>query len=196
MLQRLLAGAADPLRISAVFPVPPAELLEEVRRQGLEGVVMKAAGSRYEPGRRGGSWLKCRLAREQEFVIGGCTPPAGARVGFGALLVGYHQDGKLIYAGKVGTGFTTRTLRELGAQFRPLRRGTSPFANLPLAGRPRWGTGMSTAEMSGVTWLRPTLVAQIRFAEWTEDGLLRQPVFLGLRDDKPAHAVRREALAS
>lgn len=196
MLERLLSGASDPLRLSTVFPVAPAKLLQEIRGQGLEGVVMKAAGSRYEPGRRSGAWLKCRLAREQEFVIGGRTPPSGARVGFGALLVGYYDAGRLVYAGKVGTGFTTRSLRELTARFRPLQRSSTPFANLPLTGRPRWGTGMSTAEMAGVTWLRPVLVAQIRFAEWTEDGLLRQPVFLALRDDKPAQAVRREALAS
>jgi len=100
----------------------------------------------------------------------------------------------LIYAGKVGTGFTTRTLRELTARFRPLQRRTTPFANLPVPGRPRWGTGMSAAEMAGVTWLRPTLVAQIRFAEWTEDGFLRQPVFLGLRDDKPPTEITRETV--
>ena len=192
-LDRLFAKAPAPLRLSVVFTVPPAELLREAGRLGLEGIVAKAAGSVYEPGRRSGAWLKCRLATEQEFVIGGYTPPAGSRTHFGALLVGYYAGGKLLYAGKVGTGFDRRKLAELHARFARRRRATCPFANLPATDRPRFGAAMNAAAMRRVHWLKPELVCQVRFAEWTEDGRLRQPVFLGLRKDKAAQDVVREA---
>ena len=116
-----------------------------------------------------------KVRAEEEFVIGGFTSPAGSRSHFGALVIGAWADGVLRYAGKVGTGFTSRTLDDLMRRFRPLVRPTSPFANAP---RER-----------GVTWVEPRLVAQIGFTERTEDGKLRHPTFLGLRDDKPAHEV-------
>ncbi len=181
------------LRLSPVFDLPPASLLARVREQGLEGIVLKAPGSAYEPNRRSGAWLKCRISNEQEFVIGGFTPPRGGRSHFGAILAGYYQDGTLRYAGKVGTGYDRRSLAELHALFLRRRAKGCPFSDLPRPKRPRFGLGMTAAEMRTVTWLKPELVAQIRFAEWTEDGLLRQPVFLGLRRDKPAKAVVREA---
>ena len=197
VLARLL-GRRPPgvLRLSPVFDLPPAKLLARVRKEGLEGIVLKAPASIYEPDRRSGAWLKCRISSEQEFVIGGFTPPQGGRLHFGAILVGYFHGGDLHYAGKVGTGYDRRRLEELHALF--LRRQTSkcPFSDLPRLQRPRFGTGMTETEMRKVTWLKSDLVAQIRFAEWTEDGLLRQPVFLGLRKDKPARAVVREASAS
>jgi bifunctional non-homologous end joining protein LigD len=122
--------------------------------------------------------LKLKCAWEQELVIGGFTDPGGSRTDFGALLVGYYEDARLRYAGKVGTGFTAKTLRELGTRLRNLQTPESPFVDArPI---PR-----------GAHWARPELVAQIGFAEWTTDGRLRQPRFLGLRDDKdPADVVR------
>jgi bifunctional non-homologous end joining protein LigD len=129
---------------------------------------------------------------EQEFVIGAFTRPRRSRQHFGAVLVGYFEAGKLLYAGKVGTGFDEAMLGSLHAKFLRQRRGTCPFADLPMPRKPRFGSGMTRAEMKDVTWLRPSLVAQIKFAEWTEDGLLRQPVFLGLRRDKRPGDVHRE----
>jgi bifunctional non-homologous end joining protein LigD len=189
-----LAGkAAKPVQLSPVFLVEPAELLAAARQQGLEGIIAKRPGSRYEAARRSGAWLKCKVVAEQEFVIGGFTPPKNSRPYFGAILVGYYQSGKLIYAGKVGTGFDHALLRSLHATFLKRVRKACPFANLPMKKKPRFGEGMSSAAMRGVTWLKPELVAQVQFAEWTHDGLLRQPVFLGLREDKRAKQVRREA---
>src|SRR6266576_3997400 len=149
-------------------------------RSGWEGLIAKRAKAPYVAG-RSRDWLKLKCVSEQEFVIGGFTDPAGSRTDFGALLVGYNHDGRLRYAGKVGTGYTAAMLRELGARLRELETSESPFADArPI---PR-----------GTHWTRPELVAQIGFAEWTGDGRLRQPRFLGLRDDKhPAEVVRERA---
>jgi bifunctional non-homologous end joining protein LigD len=146
-------------------------------RSGWEGLIAKRADAPYVAG-RSKNWLKLKCVWEQELVIGGYTDPTGSRTDFGALLVGYYENGSLRYAGKVGTGYTNTTLRELGARLRKLETGESPFADArPI---PR-----------GTHWTRPTLVAQIGFAEWTNDARLRQPRFLGLRDDKdPAEVVR------
>jgi bifunctional non-homologous end joining protein LigD len=151
-------------------------------RSGWEGLIAKRADAPYEPG-RSKDWLKLKCSWEQEFVIGGYTDPAGSRTDFGALLVGYYEDGRLLYAGKVGTGFTAGTLRDLGAQLRELEAPESPFGDVrPI---PR-----------GTHWTRPELVAQIGFAEWTSDARLRQPRFLGLRDDKRPDEVVRERPAA
>jgi DNA ligase D-like protein (predicted ligase) len=149
----------------------------EACRSGWEGLIAKRADAPYEPG-RSRDWLKLKCAWEQEFVIGGYTEPAGSRTDFGALLVGYCENGRLRYAGKVGSGYTAAALRELGARLRELEAPEPPFVDVrPI---PR-----------GTHWTRPELVAQIGFAEWTRDGRLRQPRFLGLRDDKrPADVVR------
>jgi bifunctional non-homologous end joining protein LigD len=154
------------------------ELYREACRKGLEGVIAKRADSPYT-GSRSRDWLKLKCHAEQELVIGGFTAPKGSRTEFGALLVGYNGDGALRYAGKVGTGFGQATLRELGAQMRELEQDESPFA--PFKPIP-----------PGTRWVRPELVAQIAFQEWTRDGRLRQPRYLGLRDDKPASEVVRE----
>jgi len=152
------------------------EAFEQAKRLGLEGLVGKAPDSRYLPGVRSPSWRKVKVRSEEEFVVGGFTAPGGSRAHFGALLVGAYAGRRLRYAGKVGTGFTERALADLMERFRPLVRPTAPFADPP---RER-----------GVTWLEPRLVAQIGFTEWTGDGRLRHPVFLGLRDDKRASEVR------
>lgn len=192
-LERLLPKPLGPLRLSPVFRIPPADLLAEAGRLGLEGIVAKAAGSAYEPGRRSGAWLKCRIASEQEFVIGGFTAPEGGRAHFGALLVGHYAGGRLLYAGKVGTGFSGQTLAELSAALEPLRQTACPFADLPSAKRSRFGAPMNAAALRSIRWVRPRLVCQVKFAEWTGDGRLRHPVYLGLRADKKAAEVVREA---
>jgi bifunctional non-homologous end joining protein LigD len=149
---------------------------------GWEGLIAKRADAPYAEGRTR-NWLKFKCIAGQEFVIGGYTDPQGSRQGLGALLVGYYDaDGQLTYAGKVGTGFTTATLRSLHESLSALQRDTSPFAG----GRP---------PKAGVHWAEPRLVAQIEFAEWTTDGLLRQPRFEGLRDDKDPTEVVRETPA-
>lgn len=192
-LEKLMRKMRGSVQLSPVFDVEPAELLKVARAKGLEGIIAKRPGSLYETGRRSGAWQKCKVLAEQEFVIGGFTAPKESRIAFGAILVGYYQEGKLLYAGKVGTGFDHETLRTLHADFEKHRRPTCPFANLPMTRRSRFGTGMTAAEMKKVSWLKPQCVAQVRFAEWTQDGLLRQPVFLGLRTDKSPRSVRREA---
>jgi bifunctional non-homologous end joining protein LigD len=192
-LSALLRRSKPPIQLSPWFDIEPAALMEKARQQGLEGILAKRPGSLYESDRRSGAWLKCKVHGEQEFVIGGFTPPQHSRSFFGAILIGYYQRGKLLYAGKVGTGFSHRLLESLHAEFLRRRRGGCPFANLPLDHQSRFGAGMTRGEMAKVTWVKPELVAQIKFAEWTQDGLLRQPVFLGLREDKAAKAVRREA---
>jgi bifunctional non-homologous end joining protein LigD len=147
-------------------------------RSGWEGLIAKRADAPYQAG-RSRDWLKLKCVWEQELVIGGYTDPAGSRTDFGALLVGYYDDDRLRYAGKVGTGYTAATLRDLGARLRELVTPESPFDDVrPI---PR-----------GTHWTRPELVAQIGFAEWTSDGRLRQPRFLGLRDDKRPGEVVRE----
>jgi DNA ligase D-like protein (predicted ligase) len=149
-------------------------------RAGWEGLIAKRADAPYVPG-RSRDWLKLKCVWEQEFVIGGYTDPAGSRTDFGALLVGYYEDGDLRYAGKVGTGYNATTLEELGARLRKLETGDAPFADAKPIPR-------------GTHWTRPELVAQIGFAEWTNDGRLRQPRYLGLRDDKrPGDVVRERA---
>jgi bifunctional non-homologous end joining protein LigD len=154
------------------------ELYEEACRKGLEGVIAKRADSPYRSG-RSRDWLKLKCHAEQELVIGGFTAPKGSRTEFGALLVGYNENGELSYAGKVGTGFDQRTLAELGLRLRALEQAESPFA--PFKPVP-----------PGTRWVKPELVAQVGFAEWTRDGRLRHPRYIGLRDDKPAREVVRE----
>ncbi|WP_285544915.1 non-homologous end-joining DNA ligase [Streptomyces lavendulae] len=156
-------------------------LLDDACARGWEGLIAKRADAPYAH-RRSGDWLKLKCSAGQEFVICGFTEPAGRRVGFGALLLGYHQDGRLRYAGKVGTGYDAATLTSLRRRLDVLEQAQPP---LP-AGQVR--------ERS-VHWVRPELVAQVAFTEWTTAGLLRHPRYLGLRDDKPAHEVVREETA-
>ncbi len=192
-LQKLIGKGDTVVRVSPVFEMEPAELLAAVQRQGLEGIIAKQPGSLYEPDRRSGAWLKCKVHGEQEFVIGGFTPPKRSRPNFGAILVGYFKDGELHYAGKVGSGYDHARLKSLHAEFMKRRVAACPFADLPRARKPRFGAGMTASEMRKVTWIKPQLVCQVRFTEWTDDGLLRHPVFLGLRRDKRAKDVVREA---
>jgi bifunctional non-homologous end joining protein LigD len=166
------------LRLSEAWRGDSERRFADACRSGWEGLIAKRADAPYARG-RSKDWLKLKCVWEQEFVIGGYTDPTGSRTDFGALLVGYCDDEQLKYAGKVGTGYTAATLRQLGARLRKLQSSESPFVDArPI---PR-----------GTHWTRPELVAQIRFAEWTSDGRLRQARFLGLRSDKPAADVVRE----
>ncbi|MGO9819984.1 MAG: DNA ligase D [Solirubrobacteraceae bacterium] len=168
-------------RVPAAHPENGRRLLEATAAQGLEGVVAKRRTSRYEPGRRTGAWVKVKNNQRQELVIGGWLPGEGRRTDrIGALLMGYFEDGgELRYAGRVGTGFTDRTLAELGSKLAPLRRAQAPFDQVPKLPR-------------NAVFVEPELVAEIEFREWTSDGVMRAPSYKGLRDDKPALAVGRE----
>ncbi len=156
-------------------------LLEQACAMGLEGVVSKAARGRYHTGERGGEWLKTKCRRDQEFVVGGYTAPGGGRVGFGALLVGAYQDGVLRYVGKVGTGFDEALLRRLSGRLRELEVDEPPFE-----------AGLARAPKDA-HWVRPVLVAQVAFMEWTWEGGLRHPAFKGLREDKSPAEVEVES---
>jgi bifunctional non-homologous end joining protein LigD len=179
LLRRSLAFA-DPIRLTAHRNRDGEAYFAEACRKGWEGVIAKRADAPYTHG-RSRDWLKFKCSAEQELIVGGYTAPRGSRTELGALLLGYYADGRLRYAGKVGTGFTRATLRELGAKLERLRRDTSPFAD-------------EVRERSA-TWVEPQLVAQVGFSEWTRDGRLRHPRFLGLRDDKAAADVVRESKA-
>lgn len=191
-LEELLKSVEEPLRYSGAIAGEPAKLLAEVRRRGLEGLIGKERHSRYEVGRRSPSWIKLKCVQEQEFVIGGYTPPEGTRKHFGALLVGVYENKELRFAGKVGTGFSARVLADLFRQMKALPREGCPFVNLPEREPGRWAQNITPREMRLCHWVKPQLVCQVRFTEWTTDGKLRHPAFLGLREDKPAREVARE----
>lgn len=179
--KKLLREIVQPftlLRVSDHFENAGEELLEAARNSGLEGLVAKYSTSVYES-RRSPNWLKIKLTFEQEFVIGGYTP--GEREYFGSLALGFHEQGKLIYAGNVGTGFNSRNLAELWSLLNPLTTPKSPFDNADKIPR-------------NTVWVKPELVAQIKFAHWTDDKKLRAPVYLGLRDDKSPVEVSREVV--
>jgi bifunctional non-homologous end joining protein LigD len=195
-LAALCENVADSIRFSGELGGDPIALLREVKLLGLEGVIGKQRGSIYEPDRRSGAWIKLKCVAEQEFVIGGFTPPQGARKYFGALLVGYYEKKRLFFAGKVGTGFTTKLLASLHKRFLSRKRDTCPFADLPSKQGSQWVQGITPAMMRQCEWIDPVFVCQVKFAEWTRDGKLRQPVFLGLREDKKATEVVRESASA
>jgi DNA ligase D len=179
--KRLLSEAVDfedPIRFSEHRDTDGQAYLKQACASGWEGLIAKRGDATYHPGARSKDWLKFKCVHEQELVIGGFTDPAGSRTGFGALLLGYYEDGQLRYAGKVGTGFSDRLLRSLRARLDELARSESPFAD-PVRER-------------GAHWVDPALVAEVGFAEWTREHQLRHPRFLGLRDDKAATDVVRE----
>ncbi|WP_158895373.1 non-homologous end-joining DNA ligase [Amycolatopsis anabasis] len=167
----------DPLRLSEHRDTEGERFYAEACSRGWEGVIAKRADSPYRGGRTQ-DWLKFKCVKDQEFVVGGFTDPQGTRTGFGALLLGYHEDGKFRYAGKVGTGYDQATLRKLRARLGELERGASPFDE--------------PVREKGSHWVAPELVVQVGFSEWTGDGKLRHPRFTGVREDKRAADVVRE----
>ena len=178
--KQLLRKAFDwggPLRLATHRNTRGEEFFRHACSRGWEGVIAKRADAPYRPG-RSGDWLKFKCVKEQEFVVGGFSEPGGSRTGFGALLVGYYEHGRLRYAGKVGTGYNAAMLTELTGTLTGLERSRSPFDE-PVPER-------------GPRWVEPSLVVQVRFSEWTGDGKLRHPRFTGVRDDKPAADVVRE----
>jgi DNA ligase D-like protein (predicted ligase) len=179
-LLRVALEFEDPLRFTPHRNAAGIAAYERACARGDEGVIAKRASAAYTAG-RSSAWLKFKCVRDQELVIGGFTEPKGSRTGLGALLVGYYAaDGALVYAGKVGTGFDTATLRRLRERLSPMQQAESPFARGQMRER-------------AALWVRPELVAQIGFSEWTRDGLLRHPRFLGSRTDKDAADVVRES---
>jgi bifunctional non-homologous end joining protein LigD len=191
-LEELLKKPAGVLRYSVSFTKDIQELLDRAQKLGLEGLIGKRSGSRYEAGKRSGAWVKIKLHQEQEFVIGGYTDPEGSRKYFGALLVGFYEGKNLKFGGRVGTGFSEKLLRSLSAELRKIGVERCPFFNLPAAGRNRWDQGLTAAEMKRCHWVKPLIVCQVKFTEWTRDDRLRQPVFLGIREDKRASEMVRE----
>jgi bifunctional non-homologous end joining protein LigD len=180
--KRLLGRALDfrgPVRLTPYRNEHGEAYFEQACRKGWEGLIAKRADSPYTAA-RSRDWLKFKCERGQELVIGGYTAPRGSRIEFGALLVGYYEQGELRYAGKVGTGFDHSTLEELGAKLRRIERKTPPFADA------------DSIREKGVTWVQPRRVAEIGFSEWTRHGRLRHPRFLGLRFDKSPREVVRE----
>jgi bifunctional non-homologous end joining protein LigD len=192
VLEKLCADASDLIRFSGAIGSDAKRLLEEVQHRGLEGLIGKQRNSVYEPGRRSGAWVKLKCVNEQEFVIGGYTPPQGARKNFGAILVGYYENNKLVFAGKVGTGFSSKSLTMLHRKFQKEARDDCPFVDLPSRQNGQWVLGITPSMIKKMHWVSPKFVAQIKFAEWTRDKKLRAPVFLGLREDKNSRDVTKE----
>lgn len=176
-LEALLGGQETAaLRLSRRVALSGERAYAAARRKGWEGIIAKDGSALYAPGVRSRSWLKIKVRKESEFVIGGFTPPAGGREHLGALLVGLFDGPKLRYCGKVGSGYTRESLADLAHRLRSIRVARSPFVDAPGS--------------SDVRWVRPALVAQVAFAEWTVGDKLRQPVFLGLRRDKKPRECR------
>jgi DNA ligase D-like protein (predicted ligase) len=187
-LEALLKGAPAAVRFSEHVVGNGPKMLEEATKLGVEGVVSKQVDKPYLPGNRG-VWVKTKCVNRQEFVVVGWTDPEGARSSIGSLLLGfYRDDGKLIYAGRVGTGMTQSELRALLKKLRPLA-AKKMTVDVPPPTTARFGRPL---ELSRVHWVRPELVAEVSFLTWTADGLLRQVVYEGLREDKNARDVRRE----
>ena len=177
---------AAPIGLSENIEAAPTDLIRVVKEFGFEGIVAKRKNSVYEPGKRTGAWVKYRVNRGQEFVIGGYTPGNP----FDALIVGYYEGERLLYAAKVKNGFVPLVRREVASRLKGLEIATCPFANLPEKKRTQWA--LTKEEMKNCVWLKPRLVAQIEFTEWTPDSDLRHSKFVRIREDKEAGGVVRE----
>ena len=186
---QVLSKLDEPIRESPILDASLPDLIRSVKAQGLEGIVAKRLDSRYEPGLRSGMWQKMRVNQGQEFVIGGYTASAK---NFDALIFGYYRDNKLHYAARTRNGFTPALREKLFRQFRGMEISQCPFANLPEAKSGRWGQGLTAEKMKDCRWLRPALVGQFEFLEWTPDDHLRHTRFIGLREDKKPSDVTRE----
>jgi len=187
--RKVLPHLAEPVRYVAPLDGSLQTLVHSVKAHGFEGLVAKRRDSRYESGERSGAWRKMRVNRGQEFVIGGYTP--GTRA-FDALVIGYYQDGQLLYASRTRNGFTPALRTQLFRRFKGLETDACPFANLPEAKSGRWGEGLTAKKMAECRWLKPVLVGQFEFLEWTADDHLSHTRFVALRDDKDPRKVTRE----
>ena len=177
------------IRMAQHFETSAEEIISAGRQQGLEGVIAKRKDSRYEAGKRSGSWVKCRLNRGQELVIGGYVP---GTYGLDSVIVGYYRGKELVYIARVRNGFVPATRRQVLAKLQPLVVPDCAFVNLPEKHKGRWGDGLTAEDMEKCIWVRPELVAQIEFLEWTESDHLRHSKFAGLREDKSARSVVKE----
>ena len=189
LLRSVLSTIREPIRVSETFRASPTELVDAARRQGLEGLVAKRSSSVYEPGRRSGAWLKVRLQAGQELVVGGYLPGPHR---FDALLVGYYARRRLLFIAKVRNGFVPQTRRDVARRFAGLETDVCPFANLPEPKNARRGQALTAQAMRQCRWLKPKLVVQVGFADWTAGNHPRHARFLGIRDDKDARDVVRE----
>ena len=177
------------IHFSDSFPADAEKMISAVRAQGLEGIVAKRRDSFYEPGHRNGAWVKMRIGGGQEFVIGGYTP---SPKNFDAVLVGYFERNKLMFAARVRNGFVSSLRTAVFRKFEGLESEKCPFANLPESEKGRWGEGLTAADMEKCVWLKPKLVAAIEYAEWTPANHLRHSRFVALREDKDSRQVMRE----
>ena len=177
------------IHFSDSFPADAEKMISAVRAQGLEGIIAKRRDSLYEAGRRNGAWLKMRIGGGQEFVIGGFTP---SPKNFDAILVGYFEGSKLMFAARVRNGFVPALRASVFRKFKGLESDKCPFANLPESSKGRWGEGLTAADMEKCVWLKPKLVAAIEYAEWTPANHLRHSRFVALREDKDPRKVTRE----
>lgn len=184
-----LKRMCDPVRLSSIFDATASEMVAAAKRAGLEGVIAKRAESRYESGERSGAWVKFKTNKGQELVIGGYKPGTH---GFEYLLVGYYEGHDLIFIAKIRNGFTPALRRDVAKHFARLRTSECPFANLPEKASARRGEAITAEVMEKIQWLRPKLVAQIEFTEWTRGNHLRHSRFVALRDDKKPQEVVRE----
>ena len=184
-----LQGMRDPVRLSHVFKASPKRLIEGAKRAGLEGIIAKRASSKYESGERSGAWVKYKTNKGQELVIAGYKPMSPT---FDYLLAGYYEGNDLIFIAKIKNGFTPALRRDIAKHFKSLKTTRCPFANLPEPASARRGEAITADVMKRITWLRPKLVAQIEFTEWTKGNHLRHSKFIALRDDKEPTEVTKE----
>jgi DNA ligase D-like protein (predicted ligase) len=190
LMRSLLKFRSPRIRISDSVEASAADMLGAVRQQGLEGIIGKRKDSFYEPGKRSGAWIKYRVNRGQELVIGGFVPGSH---GLDSIIVGYYKGGDLVYVARVRNGFVPASRRQVFEKLRSLVIPECPFVNLPETHHSRWGEGLTAEDMKKCVWIRPELVAQIEFLEWTESDHLRHSKFAGLRDDKdPRSAVKEQ----
>jgi bifunctional non-homologous end joining protein LigD len=190
-LEKILTGSD--VVFSAELPGSPEDVIQAVSDVGLEGIVAKRRGSRYESGKRSGAWQKFKLQQGQEFVIGGYKPE---NTNFQSIVVGYYENKKLRFAGRVRAGFTAAQRAAIFEVLHPLKTEKCPFTDLPSSKSSHWGEGVTAEDMKVLKWVKPALVAEIAFTEWTRDGHLRHSAFLGLRTDKDARSVVRESPGS
>ena len=186
-LEKILAGSD--VQFSAELPGAAEDVIQAVAEVGLEGVVAKRRDSRYESGKRSGAWQKFKVQHRQEFVIGGYKPENRH---FQSIVVGYYENKKLRFGGRVRAGFTAAQRVALFELLKPLKVEKCPFVDLPTGKTGHWGEGVTEEDMKVLKWVKPTLVAEIAFTEWTRDGHLRHSAFVGMRTDKDAHSVVRE----